>query len=122
MTIKMIAAKRYYSRDEGKEYEKGAPFFVATEREADHLERMQRARRAAVIEAPLVETTRPASAEVASQAADAAGEDELDTLRKDYEAKTGTAPDMRWGAGRLKTKISALGGSAYLRRDMRAED
>lgn len=45
--------------------------------------------------------------------------EDIEKLRAQYEAKTGEAPDRRWGLTRLR---QALGGRTYQRRDMRATE
>lgn len=64
MSVKMRADRRYYHKPAGIEYEQGAEFTVATELEADRLERVRKASRVAVDKkavawkaaAPVVET------------------------------------------------------------------
>lgn len=46
---------------------------------------------------------------------------EIDALRAQYESEKGSAPDRRWGLGRLRSELGMTAGR-YMRRDMRAED
>lgn len=46
MRVKMIASRRYYAKDEGKEYAPGQSFMAASEDEAGMLERRRKATRA----------------------------------------------------------------------------
>lgn len=45
MPVKMVALRRHYSPDDKKEFVAGQSFNVATDREADRLVRMRRAKR-----------------------------------------------------------------------------
>lgn len=46
-------------------------------------------------------------------------DDELSTLRTEYETRFGKKPDGRWKVGRLRDELS---DASYQRRDMRPED
>lgn len=52
MPIKMIAERRHYDKAAGKEYAPGQPFSVVTDREADRLVKLRKARRSAPAPAP----------------------------------------------------------------------
>lgn len=135
MSIKMIAGRRYYSKAEGREYAPGQSFTVASDREADRLEKMQRARRdsgetrtAPAHRPAMVDSTRPhpldhdnSGRPGGSMAPDGAAGD-IAALRAEYQKVFDKKPFPGWDVETLRAKIAAHGGGAYQRRDMRAED
>lgn len=97
MPVKMTASRRYYRRDDRREYRAGEGFVARDDREADSLVRTKKATRAAIDTAD--------------------GTDDTAALRATYEATVGRRPFMGWNADQLRMKIGE-----YNRRDMRAEE
>lgn len=106
--MNLLVAKRRFQFD-GATLEPNERFFARPEM-AKVLKKLGRAD-----DAPDI----PQQAEVVQKAAEKV-DDELTTLRADYEDRFGRKPDGRWKVERLRNELS--GALIYERRDMRAEN
>jgi hypothetical protein len=114
MPVKMVALRRHYSPDDKKEFEAGQTFNVATDREADRLVRMRRAKRddAPAKPAPSAVKNKVMRAETAPEPA-AEPAPALEATGGITHTTDNNAPSG---------EINANRSNRYRRNDMRSED
>lgn len=112
--IKMIASRAYYHKPDRREYAIGEEFSVASEDEADRLERRKRARRVEMRRHRAVDLPK-AAMPMHEPKKDEEPADEMAILREQYHTLLGKRPFNGWDETELRNRMAE-----YQRSDMRA--